>query len=112
MIYKSYESYKDAAFYHSSFVTLLRVSIVDVVKHYFRSLYWKFSFGTTINVEWPRHPSSDPNDCWREYLETNVGKQNRHWQWRHFPYDGNRIEIKFLRSEDAMMFVLKYGGRR
>ena len=45
-------------------------------------IYWKFMTGEVIVVPWPTYPgSADPNDHYRAWLEENIGKQGRDWQW-------------------------------
>jgi hypothetical protein len=60
-------------------------------------LYWWLFGGQTINVKWPSGwvvlhedpyggvvstDSADPNDHYRPWLEKNVGKQGRDWDWQ------------------------------
>ena len=45
-------------------------------------IYWKFMTGAVVDVDWPVSASSaDPNDHYRVWLEENIGRQGRDWQW-------------------------------
>lgn len=62
---------------------------------FIESLWWKWVPGTTITVKWPTGQvdlrdrpgiltsweSADPNDHYRPWLEKNIGRQGRDWQW-------------------------------
>ena len=94
-----------------------------------RLLWWKLP-GTEITVKWPigwtepepapgggfnQSNSADPNDHFRPWLETNVGKQGRDWDWRlngnsNEISDTDTLVIKFRkgRGKYATMFILKY----
>ena len=87
------------------------------IKLYFEiiinKIYWSMPFGTVVELPWPTQPTSDPNDCWRPYLEEHVGHQSISWDWRIgqgvYAVKFSTIDIKFRREKDATMFVLKYG---
>jgi hypothetical protein len=72
-------------------------SIQDRADKIWATLWWKFASGPTIEVKWPNGwvvlhenadgtrvcaDSADPNDHYRPWLEENVGKQGRDWDWR------------------------------
>lgn len=80
-------------------------------------LWWVFVPGVVINVRWPNGKvlvgpnsrswsgwgpwyeevdSADPNDHYRPWLEKNVGKQGRDWNWGMGDRDAteNRLTIK------------------
>ena len=87
-------------------------------------LWWNFIPGVTINVKWPtgkvtagpgpddprwfdcggasyvEFESADPNDHYRPWLEANVGKQGRDWNWGMADRDAtdNRLTIKIRRK--------------
>ena len=75
-------------------------------------IFWLLPWGAEIRVKWPTFPTSDPNECWRPYLEEHVGMQGIHWQWKigFLDNDSSSVVIKFLRKKDATMFVLKHGN--
>ena len=51
--------------------------------------------------------SADPNDHYRSWLEHNVGKQGRAWNWRAMPAT-NELMIKFRHRKDAVFFALMH----
>ena len=83
---------------------------------------WQYWLRTEIVVNWPHGwtpqdhlgnsaLSSDPNEWYREWLETNVGRQGWSWDWRStmlHPEVHDALVIKFRRAEDATMFALKW----
>lgn len=88
----------------------------------FRIWQWR-RLKTQIVVKWPRGwavlhddgqggkvstQSSDPNDFWRVWLETNVGKQGWQWEWRIHNTGDDLLAIRFRKPEDATLFALKY----
>ncbi len=86
-------------------------------------LWWKFP-GNSVIVKWPtgylddvKNPcseieiySADPNEFYRPWLETNVGKQGFDWDWRIDSITGNNLEIKFRmgKGKEASLFTLIY----
>jgi len=95
------------------------VRMFDAIRYAWKELverlYWSIPCGAKVALPWPHWPqysTSDPNDCWRPYLEENVGIQGIHWQWKIGSVNDSdtTIEMKFLRRKDAMIFVLKYGS--
>ena len=80
---------------------------------------WRYWLRTEITVVWPRGwtpqdhlgnsaNSSDPNEWYREWLETNVGRQGWAWDWRIGNDGGDSLRIKFRKPIDATMFALKW----
>ena len=73
-------------------------------------LFWRLPFGETITVKWPRMDqqiiTSDPNDLWRPWLESTVGRQGLSWNWR-IKHD-NKVQIKFRNAIYASEFVLRF----
>ena len=82
-----------------------------------QKLWWRFMPGVIINVRWPvgevriRQEESDiwdyvrtadPNDLLRPWLEANIGKQGRDWDWGLTGNDAaeNRLTIK-IRQKHA-----------
>ena len=89
-------------------------------------LWWRFMPGVAINVKWPKgmivagpgpedprwhdwggaayitFESADPNDHYRPWMEKNVGKQGRDWNWGLAGNDTseNRLTIKFRKSKE------------
>lgn len=101
----------------------------------FEKLWWQFMPGVVINVAWPKGkvvvgPSSrswdgvtnpylcqlvesaDPNDHYRPWLEKNVGKQGRDWNWGIANNDAseNRLTIKIRKSKSnyAVIALLRW----
>lgn len=76
-------------------------------------LYWKFMTGATIQVSWPvSNESADPNDHYRAWLEENVGKQGRDWQW-DCVYTGDSafellIVLSRAKKHHASMIALRW----
>ena len=104
----------DAVFFaDTGFVKIGFMCVTEKIGDIKRGLYFRLPFGVSIVVNWPTNPTSDPNECWRPYLEKNVGRQCIHWDWELYSVDspGNltKIRIKFLRAKDATMFSLIYG---
>ncbi len=65
-----------------------------------------------VAIPWPTENirgSTCPNEVFRPWLEEKIGKQQRAWDWKQCDHDVNQIEVRFKRSNDAMMFKLLYG---
>jgi len=92
------------------------------------ALWWRFAGGPEISVKWPSGwvvldempdgsktsvQSADPNDHYRPWLEANVGKQGRDWQWRHHIVANDnevlddRVIIKFRKRHQDSALVAK-----
>ena len=83
---------------------------------------WRYWLRTEIIVDWPRGwskidhlgnqvESSDPNTWYRDWLETNVGRQGWAWDWRVsmvHPEVRDVLKIKFRRPQDATAFALMF----
>jgi hypothetical protein len=89
-----------------------------------KTLWWKHMSGPIITIKWPSgwtNPdhlgnsvlSSDPNDHYREILETNVGKQGWDWDWKVGSVNPDALDIKFRKKHEdyALMFKLTHGGQ-
>jgi hypothetical protein len=50
----------------------------------------------------------EPNDHYRQWLEENIGQQCIDWDWYINSVVSNLIRIDFLRSDDAILFELKW----
>ena len=89
--------------------------------------YWRYWLSTEVVIPWPSGwtpqdhlgnsvLSSDPNTWYREWLETNVGRQEWTWDWRisnnmsYYSDSPDQLCIKFRRAEDATMFILKFSS--
>ena len=90
------------------------------------NLQWRYWLQTEVSVLWPRgwtpqdhlgnsSLTSDPNEWYREWLETNVGRQGWAWDWRIGPIvevsdevGRDTIRIKFRKAEAATMFALRW----
>ena len=94
-----------------------------------QSLWWRYMPGTTIKVKWPvgniivlptddgwdwtlgttRQEvfSADPNEHYRPWMESNVGRQGWDWNWRLTDNDcaENRLSIKFRRGKESWATV-------
>ena len=84
-------------------------------------LFWKLIPGLVITLKWPNgvclvkyyddvykeEQSADPNDHYRPYLEEQVGKQFRTWDWK---LDGDNIllKLRFDKKDVATMIGLKW----
>jgi len=65
-----------------------------------------------VVIGWPKAPryqTTDPNHELRPWLEANVGKQKRDWDWEIYGID--EIKVLFAIAEHAMMFKLIHGER-
>ena len=63
-----------------------------------------------IVVRWPRSvESADPNDHYRPWLELNVGKQGREWDWglRNSDAHDNTLSIRFKRDNEMLAMTAK-----
>ena len=113
---------------------LAKVEIVKRTATPFRNLWWYCMPGTTVTVNWPsgwtegdhlgnQIQSADPNDHFRPWLETNVGKQGWDWDWRMGKITGaqgsgngqtilscDTLTIKFRKGKEkyASLFLLRY----
>lgn len=87
-------------------------------------IWWKFVPGQVITVRWPNGPmirdfedqyktdeqlfSADPNDHYRPWLETYVGKQGWDWNWKPGMGTGYNIDtviIKFRRNKNVFASI-------
>ena len=50
----------------------------------------------------------EPNDYYRPWLEKYIGIQGVDWQWNLCGTDIDMLEIIFVKSEDAILFELKW----
>lgn len=91
---------------------------LTIVQH----IWWKFVPGTTITIPWPKKEwltlhddgdgstvqahTNDPNYHYRPYLEKNVGKQGRDWDWWLDPVDGNTLTIKFRKGKESWASII------
>jgi hypothetical protein len=90
-------------------------------------IWWLLMPGTTIKVKWPEGEicikqeasdiwdyvrSADPNDHYRPYMETNVGRQGWDWDWTMMDHDvsQNTLTIKFRRGKEhwATLIALRW----
>lgn len=94
-------------------------------KRLIHQLWWQLVPGVEVSVRWPvgqivvNHDdprwqdmggavwvdlgqSADPNDHYRPWLEHNVGRQCRDWDWdlRNDDAAQNRLTIKFRRGKE------------
>lgn len=56
----------------------------------------------------PGNDESEPNLYYRPWLETNVGRQGRDWEWDICGTDIDYLEIYFAKKESATLFELKW----
>ena len=82
-------------------------------RNFKQRLYWKFMTGAVVNVPWPAdNVSADPNDHYRAWLETNIGKQGRDWQWDcHYTESGIydlQIVVSRAKKQYASMIALMW----
>lgn len=85
-------------------------------------IWWNYYPGREIEVQWPvgethkksKYPmvlgfSADPNDHYREELETKVGRQGWDWDWR-LTDNPKKLKIKFRKGKEkwATYFSLKW----
>lgn len=105
---------------------MAKVEIVKRTANIVRVCQWRYWLRTEVSVLWPRGwtpqdhlgnsaESSDPNTWYREWLETNVGRQGWAWDWRIGPIvevsdevGRDTLRIKFRKAEAATMFALKW----
>lgn len=78
-------------------------------------IYWKVMTGKEINVRWPAgwvegrmFESSDPNEHYRPWLESNVGKQGKDWQWKPGQHNDLYITLSRRKMHLATMILLKW----
>ena len=99
---------------------------VQVALKWYNVVWWKLMPGTRIKVKWPAGSvasvtdfthvyfanGSDPNDHYRPWLESNVGKQGWDWDWVLSDDDisKNLLTIKFRRGKEkwATMASLRW----
>lgn len=104
---------------------MARQEIVKRTANIFRMWQWKYWLTTEITVAWPNGwtpqdhlgnstLTADPNEWYREWLETNVGRQGWAWDWRihnimsYYSDSPDRLCIKFRNPEHATAFALKW----
>lgn len=95
-----------------------------------QSMWWRWMPGVIAEVKWPRGwvvlheaedgskvstESADPNDHYRPWLEKNIGKQGRDWDWKlgQVPTDNTAqdtllIKVRHKHADALMIFKLKY----
>lgn len=97
---------------------------------FFEKLWWRWMPGVTFVVQWPNGwteidrdmgvsvCSADPNDHYRPWLEANVGRQGRDWNWRIYALGSayimnapvaanNAVEIKIRRGKEQYATLAK-----
>ena len=104
------------------------------MKKLWGKIWWYFNTGTTIVVKWPTmqtvevgpghrqwrqwydgdsrvaYETDDPNDCYRPWLEENVGVQDRDWGWSAHSLLGTlQIVFRKGKEEQATMAAMKWG---
>ena len=76
-------------------------------------IFWRWIPGVEISVKWPRGENCDPNEIYRPWLETHVGRQGWDWDWRMANNDAYldrlTIRIRRRRSHMASIMALKWG---
>lgn len=97
---------------------LSKATIYIRSKNLFRSIVWHYWLRKEIDILWPRgwidlgdgvsQESADPNDFYRKWLESTIGRQGISWEWRLHETSFDRLVIKFRREEDATLFALKF----
>ena len=78
----------------------IKVAKCEINKHadsFNEWLFWKYGKGPSITLKWPvgwivlnempdgskvSAESADPNDHYRPWLEKNVGRQGKDWNWK------------------------------
>ena len=87
-------------------------------------LWWRFMPGVIINVKWPvgwvvlredpdgskvSTESADPNDHYRPWMESNVGRQKWDWDWGMANTDvsDNRLTIKIRQKHQECAIIAK-----
>ncbi len=104
---------------------------IKVALKWYNSIWWKLMPGTIIKVRWPvgniviteddprwdwtlgpsRYivQSADPNDHYRPWMESNVGKQGWDWDWAMQDNDiiENTLTIKFRRGHRELATAAK-----
>jgi hypothetical protein len=80
--------------------------------------WWNLVPGTVISIPWPSGPnykSTDPNECFREWLTEQVGRQRWDWDWDLgdvSAYDGRGellVKFRWGYEKQALIFALKWG---
>ena len=76
---------------------------------FFKRLNW-YRLSYKVIVEWP---PGDPNDIWRDWLETKVGKQGLTWDWRlsdesYTQWERSKIEVGFNNPMKATWFSMRW----
>jgi hypothetical protein len=73
---------------------------------FFQYYYWKVMTGATVFVEWKRHPiDKDPIAVYRPWLEENIGKQGRDWQWNYAYMGHTEFELAIVVSRRKKKFA-------
>lgn len=116
-------------------VLKLKHEIVTKTLNPIKNIQWNHLLKTSIVINWPtgwtraepaagggfiQTESSDPNDHYRPWLESNVGRQGWEWDWRMVEFPNkiasdkpiapelDRLEIKFRNPEHATLFALTW----
>lgn len=98
---------------------MAKIEIKKRTLNFIDELKWRYLLRTEIIVPWPagyvgpdRAYSADPNRWWRSWLEENVGKQGKTWNWRaHYGTDTSidRLILRFRYEKDAVSFLITHG---
>jgi hypothetical protein len=101
---------------------------IKVALKWYNAIWWKLMPGVTVKVIWPNGPvvkdfidqyksdnellSTDPNDHYRPWMESNVGRQGWDWDWCMKDNDlrDNTLTIKFRKGKEsyATMAMLRW----
>jgi len=74
---------------------------MSIIKFIKRLVWWKRSLRIRVY-----RPNNNTIDCWREWLEDNVGKQGRTWDWRL--YNSEHLELNFRNQNHASLFLMRW----
>jgi len=116
-------------------ILLCKTSSIPRPLGFFERLWWLFVPGVVIKVRWPRGDvvidesmpqwdwtigparyvveSHDPNDHYRPWMEQNVGRQGRDWNWGLVANDihADLLTIKIRQSKEkyATIAAMRWG---
>jgi hypothetical protein len=95
-------------------------SISEELHSVYQMVYWRFNTGAIVDVKWPgpsvtygsfTFGTNDPNEHYRPWLEENVGKQGRDWDWTNWSGTENfeiRIVVSKRKASLAPMIALMW----
>lgn len=83
-----------------------KLAVRDLYLHF----YWRVMVGPRVLVKWPT--GTEPNEAYRPWLEENVGKQGKDWEWNHVYVEAGAFDLEIVltkkKKHHAAMIALMW----